>query len=123
GMDFRKLLFGSLFENTDHSAIEIRIDDEGMDVAFSADRWSISKALGDGFDRVEEIFLCLGFGVEFLKFLQGHCGEDCAAPGAKIFGGKIALCDFAEVIVHVAGGDVVVLSIIANVLEQFLPRN
>src|SRR3954463_8785795 len=94
-----------------------------MDVALSADGWSVSKPLGDCFDCAKQIFFGLGFGIEFFEFLERHRREDSSTPGAKIFGGEIGVRNFPQVFVYVAGGDIVVFAVVTDELKKFLARD
>src|SRR5205809_973805 len=94
-----------------------------MDVALSADGRSVSEPLGDCFDCAKQILFGLGLGIEFFEFLERHRREDSSTPGAKIFGGEIAIRDLAQVFVYIARGDVVIFAVVTDELKKFLAGN
>src|SRR5262249_47820295 len=116
--------FGSSrFESLKHRAVQVRIKDEGMNVALFANGGSVPEALRHCFDGAHQIFLRLGFSVELFEFAQGHSGQNGPAPGTKILGGEIALSNLAQIRIHIGRSDVMRLAALIDILKKFLAWN
>ena len=72
-----------------------------MDVALSANRRGVAKALRHIFDCLHDIFAGLRLRIESLEFSERDGGQNSAGPGAKILGGEIAAAALAKILIHV----------------------
>jgi hypothetical protein len=98
-------------------AIEIAVEDYGMNVAFAADGGSVAQPLGHALNRSHEILLRLRFRVEALKLAQCDRGEHRSRPRSKIFRGELRTGDFPQVVVHVLGLHVLLHALLVDVLK------
>ncbi len=114
---FLKILARPLAHGFDDGAAEVGIHDRGVHVAFSANGGRITKALRDSFNGGAYVFFGLRLRIKFFEFAQGDGREDGAGPGAKIFGGKFTAADFTQIIIHVAGRDVLNFAVRVDVLK------
>ncbi len=91
-----------------------------MDVGLAADRRGVAEPLRHALDRLDDVLLRLGVGVERLELLQGQRAEDRAGPGAEVLGGEVLPGDLPEVLVDIARVDRPMLPVVVEVLEEFV---
>ena len=95
-----------------------------MDVALAADGGCVAETLGNVLDRLDDVSLRLGLGGEGLELLQHGVGENCACPGAEVFGGEAGVNggrgDLTQVIVDVGGINGVALAFMVEILEELV---
>jgi hypothetical protein len=87
-------------------AVEIAVENHGVNVAFAAYGRRIPELRGHALDRVHDVLLGLRFRVESFELVQREGGEHGSGPGAKIFRGKFRPGDLAQIGVHIFGFDV-----------------
>lgn len=109
-----------LFDNVCHGAIEVCVEDSGMDVAFAAHRGRIAKTFGDRRDGLDDILFELCGGVTGLKLAQCKASEDSPCPSAEVLGCEVLLGDLEEIVVDVGGVDCVRVSVVIEVLKELV---
>ena len=111
-----------LLQRTEQQIIHIRIDDFWMHITFPAYRWRIAKMFGSDFDSLCDILFRLRLRLRLTQFFKGFRCENGTRPGAKIFGGKVLPRHLLQVVIDVTGLDSAPLSIVINVLKEFVTR-
>ena len=101
----------------DGVAVEVGLEDCGVDVAFAADGRGVAEAAGDGLDGFDDVALGFGGRGEGFKGAEEVVGEDGAGPCAEVFGCEIFTCYFAQIIIHILRGHVPDLAVVFDILE------
>ena len=97
-------------------------DDVGMNVAFAADRGSVSQLSRDALDDRSEAALGWRRAGGIRELPQFGCGQNGSRPGAKILGADVSPRRLPEIAVHVGRADAADVSARIEILEQRLTR-
>ena len=91
-----------------------------MDVAPAGDGRRVPEPIGGEADGLDDVLARRPVVGARRERAQRSVGEDGAGPRPEVLGGDVAARDLAEVVVHVVGGDIVRLAVVADVLEELL---
>jgi hypothetical protein len=94
-------IFGLLQDDIHRFAVEIAVENDGMNVALPTNRRSVTEPLRYSPDSGEQIFLRLFLRLKSFKLTQRDCCEHRACPSAEIFRGKFRSGGLMKVVVHV----------------------
>ena len=111
-----------LAKHVERLAVEIALDDGGVDVTFPAHRRSVAQPLRHMLDGGDKVLFRLCLRVESFELGQRDRGEHRARPGAKILGRELRAADLAQIVVHVLRIHLLLVAVLIEVLEEFLAR-
>ena len=103
-------------------ALQIAIDDGGVDIAAAADGDGVAEALRHAVKCRTHFRGSLALAGEGACGGEGARGQHRAVPGAEILGGGLLARDGADVGVDVGRGDIPHLALLVLVLEKILAR-
>jgi hypothetical protein len=103
-----------------HAAVEIALDDLGMDVALAAHGDCIAELGCHPLDRARHVALGGRLGVEALELAERQRRQHGPRPGAEILGREGLARDLLQIGVHVRRIDLLPLPIVVDVLEEVL---
>src|SRR4051794_2914498 len=92
----------------------------GVDVRGAADSARVAEARGYGVDGGDDVCLHRRLALEGSLLAQGARGQNCASPGAEVFGGERLPGYLLEIGVDVLGADGMRRAVLVEVLEEML---
>ena len=114
------LFFFGLLQRFDERAIEVGIDDGGVDVGLAANCGGVAQAPRDSFDCLDDVTFGLRVRLRGFHLLESLGGKHGPGPGTEVFSGEIVAADLIKVIVHVRRVDRAARAVIVYVLEKLL---
>jgi len=114
------LLLCRSHERATEAAIEISVEDRGVDVAPAGDRRRITESYGRLPDRLDDDASRRPVALARLEGAQCPVRQDRPFPGPEVLRGERPARGLADVLIHVVGPDVMHLAVVPDVLEQLL---
>ena len=99
------LSLGALLEGLEHRAVEVGVDDLGVDVALAADRRGVAQPLGDVLDGADEFFLAWACESNASNSRSASAARTVPAQVRKSLAVNSLAGDLAEVVVDVGRVD------------------
>src|SRR4029079_12832637 len=82
----------------------------------------VAQSLGNALDGTGDVALGRRLRIKILELLQGLGRERRSGRGPEIFRRKILPADSAQIVIHVAGADIVRVTVASDILKQLLAR-
>jgi hypothetical protein len=96
-------------QRIEQRAVDVAVEDRGMDVAAPTDRRRVAEMPRDFFDGAHDHLLALALAVEIAESTQRFRRQLRAGPGAEIFRGDVLAGDLAQIRVDLLRTDRVLI--------------
>src|SRR5947207_8444781 len=107
-------------QRLEQRAVDVAVEDRGMDVAAPTDRRCVAEMPRDFFDGAHDRLLALALAVEIAESTQRFRRQLRAGPGAEIFRGDVLAGDLAQICVDLLRTDRVLIALFVEILEQLV---
>ena len=100
--------------------LQVGLQDGRVDVAAAGDRRRVAEPIGGDPDGLDDVAAGRPVVVAGVDRAQRPVRQNRSGPGPEVLGRHVGPGGFAEILVHVVGGDVVRLALVVDVLEELL---